>query len=66
MELIEQDFLEAMFEDLWREEDEKESYYGPPDGVQDKKCDVQCGNSNMTLPMVGLRSDRSRCALLSS
>jgi len=31
MELIEQDFLEAMFDDLLREEEEKESYYGPPD-----------------------------------
>lgn len=31
MELIEQDFLEAMFDELLREEDEKESYYGPPD-----------------------------------
>lgn len=33
MELIEQDFLEAMFDDLLREEEEKESYYGPPDEI---------------------------------
>lgn len=31
MQLIEQDFLEAMFDELLKEEDEKESYYGPPD-----------------------------------
>lgn len=31
MELIEQDFLEAMFDDLLREEDEQQVYYGPPD-----------------------------------
>ncbi|XP_067929274.1 polyadenylate-binding protein-interacting protein 2B-like [Watersipora subatra] len=42
MELIEQDFLEAMFEDLLREEDEKESYYGPTEGAEDKsKCEMQ-------------------------
>ena len=51
IELIEQDFLEAMFEDLLREEDEKETYYGPPDGHQEQTSN-SASNCAMQLPMV--------------
>lgn len=51
MELIEQDFLEAMFEDLLREEDEKETYYGPPDGHQEQTSN-SASNCAMQLPMI--------------
>lgn len=55
MELIEQDFLEAMFEDLLREEDEKETYYGPPDCFHDQFS--KANSCNMQLPTVSLSSD---------
>ncbi|KAF6022045.1 hypothetical protein EB796_019647 [Bugula neritina] len=51
MELIEQDFLEAMFDDLLREEDERESYYGPPDEYHDQQPNAMLSWS-MQLPKV--------------
>lgn len=53
MELIEQDFLEAMFEDLLKEEEEKESYYGPADGYNGGVTGTGAiKGSNMQLPTV--------------
>lgn len=53
MELIEQDFLEAMFDDLLREEEEKESYYGPPDEMPSHHYPSK-KSSSMQLPKVRL------------
>lgn len=54
MELIEQDFLEAMFDDLLREEEEKESYYGPPDEIPSQFYSPKNKNNafSMQLPKV--------------
>lgn len=51
MQLIEQDFLEAMFDQLLAEEEEKESYYGPPDGMPNQNASNKSGFS-MQLPQV--------------
>lgn len=54
MELIEQDFLEAMFEDLLREEDEQQVYYGPPD-TEPNQVSYQNSKANystMQLPKI--------------
>lgn len=48
MELIEQDFLEAMFEELLNEEDERDLYYGPPDHLPNQQ--ISC--NQMQLPKV--------------
>lgn len=52
MELIEQDFLEAMFDDLLREEDEQQVYYGPPDSMPNQSAQAKTNCSAMQLPKV--------------
>jgi len=57
MELIEQDFLEAMFDDLLREEEEKESYYGPPDEIPSQFYSPKNKNNAFSMQLPKIQSE---------